>query len=254
MSFCIIRIEKFKKHNVSLRQISEQREKDYNSTDITPEMSCLNYDLHNSKKVNFHQIIRNRINQLNLKKKLRIDSVLMCQCLITSDYNFFITMSYDETKEFFKKAYKFVCDKYGIENIISAIVHYDQKTPHIHINFVPVTPDRRLCARDLFTRKTLTDLQTEFYEYIKLNGYNLQRGESRTEKRKHLSVEEYKLETKRKELKTLKNELEASMNNTTKLLDNIKVTPIDGGMVEINKDDYEFLLKVIEAIKTNENI
>src|ERR1035437_6181166 len=190
-------------------QIHDQREKEFSHTnpDIDFSKSDLNEDLYNSKNINYNQEIKNKIKDLNLTRAVRKDAIVMCQSLITSDKSFFDKLSSQEQKQFFKDSFEFVKETYGEKNIISANVHYDEKTPHMHINFVPITNDGRLCAKDLFKRVDLIKLHDNFSKHCKEHGYDLERGESKGNLKKHLSVEEYKLETKGKEIEKIKTEL-----------------------------------------------
>jgi len=185
-------------------QIHDQREKDISHTnkDIDFSKSHLNYSLHNEIDVNFIHEVNERIKGLNLKKAVRHDAIVMCQCLITSGHEFFNDMSYDEQKKFFEDSYKFVCDKYGKQNIISATVHLDERTPHLHVNFVPITSDGRLSAKDLFKKKDFSILHDEFYRHNQSKGYNLERGESKEYIQQHLTTEEFKIKKQKENLKT----------------------------------------------------
>ena len=61
-------------------------------------------------------------------------------------------------KRYFDECYKFICNykNLGERNIISAAVHLDETTPHMHLTFIPVihTKDEqgnevdKICARD----------------------------------------------------------------------------------------------------------
>ncbi|MBR3696796.1 MAG: plasmid recombination protein [Clostridia bacterium] len=64
----------------------------------------------------------------------------MCEMLFTSDKEFFENVGEQETKRYFEESYKFVCNykNLGEENIISAVVHLNEGTPHMHLFFVPV--------------------------------------------------------------------------------------------------------------------
>ena len=116
-------------------------------------------------------------------------------------------------KRYFEDAYKWVCNRYGIENIISATVHLDEATPHMHINLVPVA-NGKVCYADLFTEKPqksrgrngrqLTALHDDFYKHNQSNGYNLERGElqSVTGKKEHLSVLDFKRQEREKEVES----------------------------------------------------
>ena len=49
-----------------------------------------------------------------------------------------------EMPEYFGRALGFLKERVGEENIFSAVVHMDEKTPHLHLCFVPLTKDNRL--------------------------------------------------------------------------------------------------------------
>ena len=63
--------------------------------------------------------------------------------------------------------------------IISAVVHMDEKTPHMHLCFVPLTEDGRISAKDIMgNKKKLTWWQDEFWKHIVKKFPDLERGES----------------------------------------------------------------------------
>lgn len=215
MSYSICRIKKFKASGVTGIQIHDRREKKVSHTnkDINWEKSSENIDLLNQKE-KFRTVIKNRINELNLPRAVRSDATVMVQSLITSDSAFFEKMNRTEQLNFFKHSYDFIKNRYGEKNMISAIIHFDETTPHMHINFVPVTSDGRLSARDLFGPKDLVKLQDDYHKHCVEGGYKLERGKMNTKKR-GLSVQEFKLETKSKELQ----EKEIEINNKLKELE-----------------------------------
>ena len=155
----------------------------------------------------FRTVVSNRIAELNLPKALRKDATVMTQCLVTSDSVFFEKMSRAEQTEYFRKSLDFIEKRYGKENMVSATIHYDEKAPHMHVNFVPVTGDGRLSARDLFSPAKLRKLQDDYNRTCRENGYDLERGELHS-KKEHLSVDEYKVQTRYDELKGKQAELE----------------------------------------------
>ena len=112
-----------------------------------------------------------------------------------------------EQTDYFRKSLDFIEKRYGKENMVSATIHYDEKTPHMHVNFVPVTGDGRLSARDLFSPAKLRKLQDDYNRTCRENGYDLERGELHS-KKEHLSVDEFKVQTRYDELKGKQAELE----------------------------------------------
>lgn len=93
----------------------------------------------------------------------------MAQVLVTSDKSFFDGISQEKQKEFFKDSYNFLAERYGKENVISAVVHMDEKTPHMHFNFIPATEDGRLSAKEILTPKTLGKQHDDFYQQVGKN-------------------------------------------------------------------------------------
>lgn len=154
MSFSICRIAKIKSSGVTGIQLHDRREKGVSHTnqDIDWSKTHENIDLLQQQD-KFRTVVKNRIDELNLERSIRKDATVMTQCLITSDSAFFEKMNKDQQVEFFKKSYDFIKDRYGEENMVSATIHFDENTPHMHINFIPVTKDGRLSARDLFSPK-----------------------------------------------------------------------------------------------------
>ena len=199
MSYGIVRVEKFKTGGVKGIEIHDRRDKDHSHTnkEIDYERTKFNYPLHEIEGT-FRQNINKRIAQLNLKKAVRKDAVVMAQVLVTSDRAFFDKLTPEQTEEFFKQSYAFLADRYGRNNIISAIVHMDEKTPHMHFNFVPVTEDGRLSAKVVLNRTDLIRQHDDFYKQIGRN-WGLSRGEKDGYK-KHLSVIDYKIATAADEL------------------------------------------------------
>ena len=70
--------------------------------------------------------------------------------------------SYEQQSAFFEATKQFLDDRYGQENAVAAVVHYDETTPHLHYAFVPVVFDAKkerykVSAKEVLTRH---DLQT----------------------------------------------------------------------------------------------
>lgn len=113
----------------------------------------------------------------------------MASFVIGADGEFFQGLTQEQQRDFFKDCTKFFANRYGNENIISAVVHMDETTPHLHLNLVPIQ-NGKLCCKDLFNRIELTKLQTDFHESVGKR-LNLERGKEGSP-RKHLSTAEYK--------------------------------------------------------------
>lgn len=213
MSVGIVRVQKFTKGSVKGVEIHDRRLKEgisHTNPDIAWERSGENYDLCRAQNSNFLRATKERIEQLHLPRAVRKDAVVMAQVLVTSDREFFDTLTPGQTRKFFQDAYAFLADRYGKDNVVSAVVHMDERTPHMHFNFVPVTEDGKLSAKRVLTRTALIEQQTAFQKAVGVH-YGLQRGKTREERieqgleRKHMDTPEFKAYTT--QLVALKNEI-----------------------------------------------
>ena len=195
MSTLVLHMSKFKKDAIRGIQSHNRRERESHSNpDIDYSRSVGNYDLHESASDNYAQAIQNRIDDLLMVKAVRKDAVHMCGLIVSSDKSFFTRMGKEETRRFFAEAAAYLTDFVGKENVISAMVHMDEKTPHMHFLHVPVTQDGRLSANSIYSRASLKKLQTELPSYLQSRGFEIQRGVEQKPgpAKKHLDTREFK--------------------------------------------------------------
>ncbi len=198
-------MQKFGKGDIRGIQSHNQREKESRTNpDIDNEKSKGNYDLLHKRNINFHQVIKKRIDCLNLNKAIRKDAVVMCGFIVTSDSSFFEKLSPNQQKQFFQDSLDFFSQRYGKENIVNATVHVDEKTPHMHLGLVPITSDGRLSAKSLFGRKELHSIQTDFVKAVG-SQYGLERGKEGSEA-EHIITSRYKAQEASRETSRLAQE------------------------------------------------
>ena len=156
----------------------------------TKETYASNPDIDTSRsKQNFHLIAPQRKYRVEAEKQIaeaqcrvRSDSVRVVETLITASPDFFQGKQLPEIKAFFEDALAFIQAHQAKETIISAVVHMDEKTPHMHLSFIPLTADKRLSAKDIVgNKKKLTWWQDEFWKHMVKKYPNLERGESASE-------------------------------------------------------------------------
>ena len=195
MSLLVLHMDKFKKDAVRGIQSHNRRERESHSNpDIDYSRSVGNYDLCGNTSSKYAEAIQNRIDDLLMVKAVRKDAVHLCGLIVSSDTSFFTRIGKDETRRFFKEAAAYLTDFVGRENVISAMVHTDEKTPHMHFLHVPVTPDGRLSANSIYTRASLKKLQTDLPIYLQSRGFDIQRGveQKPSSAKKHLNTREFK--------------------------------------------------------------
>ena len=103
----------------------------------------------------------------------------MVEALGTASPEFFKGKKKGEIKAYFQEALDFIREHQDSKTIISAVVHMDEKTPHMHLSFVPLTADGRLSAKEIVgNKKKLTQWQDRFWEHMVKKYPDLERGES----------------------------------------------------------------------------
>ena len=183
-------MEKYHKQDVAPIEKENERDENYEAANpqIDSERTKNNYRFTPYFGKTYTEFISGRIKELGLSP--RKDAVVMNSFVLGSDKTFFDGLSRVEQYNFFSDCYKFFAERYGEENIIAAVVHNDESTPHMHLNLMPVTKDGRLCSKQLFDKPQLQQLQTDFYEAVGKR-WGLQRGKEGSQKN-HLSTAEFK--------------------------------------------------------------
>ena len=218
MSYAIIRNTKYKRENLKeIFRHNERRNRNYSNNNIDKEKSYLNYSI-KSPQYSYEKEFEQIRNQYNLKGQIKVVSNIACEYIITSDKEFFETIGEEETKRYFETAYKFVSEykDLGEQYILSAKVHMDEQSPHMHLIFLSVVHtkdkkgneiDKLACSEFWKAKDSYRQLQNAFYDYMVSNNFELERGLPKEETgREHIDLKEYKeLTNFEKTKETLKN-------------------------------------------------
>lgn len=245
MSYLVLHMDKFKKEAIRGIQSHNRRERESHSNpDIDYDRSAANYELHEVASSNYAEAIQNRIDELLLVKAVRKDAVRMCGLIVTSDKAFFDGLTPEETRRFFEESKAFLTEFVGAENVVSAMVHMDEKTPHMHFLHVPVTPDGRLNANKIYTRQSLRKLQSGLPAHLQSRGFVIERGVEQTpgSVKKHLDTREFKQQ--QEALEKLIQESEETSRNSRQL-----ISALEQRKEELRKSIEEYERQAEEAEK-----
>ncbi len=156
------------------------------------ERQHLNQEYINLSQRGIWEIATERIEQAGVTRKVKPDAVRAVEMILTASADFF---ERDESglaldirrSEWLKKNREFLQERYG-KNVVALTLHQDEKTPHLHAIIVPLTPDNRLSAKEVFTPRTLRALQTDYAKAMQ--GFGLERGIEGS-KAKHSDMKTY---------------------------------------------------------------
>ena len=176
--YAILRFAKYKGPEIGHIESHNER---------TKEKYASNPDVDTSRShLNFHLVTPQRKYRAEAEKQIaeagcrtRSDSVRVVEALVTASPEFFKGKKKGEIKAYFQEALDFIREHQDPKTIISAVVHMDEKTPHMHLCFVPLTADKRLSAKEIVgNKKKLTQWQDRFWEHMVKKYPDLERGES----------------------------------------------------------------------------
>lgn len=227
MSYAIIRNQNYKKDNLGyLYRHNERKNTNYSNKDINKENFNKNYSL-TVLNTTYWKKISDLISEYDLQGRIIKTTNVLCEFIITSNKEFFDEIGETETKRFFTTAYNFVANyqNLGKEFIVSAKIHNDETTPHMHIVFVPVIHkldkksgkqiNKIACSEYWKGKDSYRRLQDNYYTYMTKSGFKLERGNIIDNE--HIPIEKMKqitnYEMQNFEMKSLNLEKEIETND-----------------------------------------
>ena len=147
----IIRVASYTSGSINAIGREEYRARyNHKNTNIDIERSRLNVSIGN-KQATLYQAWKDRVDAMGLRFAGKKDQVAMEQMLVTASPDFFKNVGWDkeaargweqadiprEIKQYFNDSLRFMKDYLGKENIISATIHFDEETPHLHVDYIP---------------------------------------------------------------------------------------------------------------------
>ncbi len=177
--FAILRFAKYKGPEIGNIEAHNERTKEKYASNPDIDLSHSKDNFHIVQPTDRYRAMAEALIKQYGCPRVRSDSVRIVETLITASPEFFQGRKKSEIKDFFRHAAEFLKQELGEERILSAVVHMDEKTPHMHVSFTPITKDGRLSAKEILgNRKTLTAWQDRYWKHMVSKFPELERGES----------------------------------------------------------------------------
>ena len=203
MAYAIFRTEKYKT-NYAIGGLMRHhlRENPEEVDGLDPSRSHLNITIGAADRPALFKAIKERI--ATTTRKPRPDANRIVENVFTASPEFFLGMAYEDQKAYLLQCVEFAKELFGAENVIAAYLHFDEKTPHVHVVAVPIETSTRTTKTTTRQATTLNaghylggsekciNLQTQFAEFVQAKGYGLERGQPKAEtKRRHIPLREH---------------------------------------------------------------
>ena len=206
MSYTVLHLEKAKGNDSAM---SAHIERTIHPKNADASRSHLNKELiiYPESVKNRTSAIQYRLDNAHLKRKIGTNQVRAIRVLLSGTHEVMKTI--EENKQlnnWCNDNLNWIKETFGEENLVSAVLHMDEKTPHIHATIVPIVTgerrkandsqtykkknlnDNRLCADDIMARNKLKHYQNTYA--TAMAKYGLRRGIEGSEA-KHISTAEY---------------------------------------------------------------
>lgn len=240
MSYTVLHLEKAKGNDSAM---SAHIERTIHPKNADASRSHLNKELivYPESVKNRTSAIQYRLDNAHLKRKIGTNQVRAIRVLLSGTHEVMKTI--EENKQlnnWCNDNLNWIKETFGEENLVSAVLHMDEKTPHIHATIVPIVTgerrkandsqtykkknlnDNRLCADDIMARNKLKHYQNTYA--TAMAKYGLRRGIEGSEA-KHISTAEYyrNLHLQNQQLEQEKNNKQSELKSIEKNISSKKV-------------------------------
>ena len=227
-------------------RMSDHIERRVIASNVDPTRTHLNRELVQLPKgvTERDEAIAHRIKSAGIKRKITPDQVRAIRVMLSGTHEDMMKIQQDGIDEWCDDSMQWLHKTFGKENTVSAVLHMDETTPHIHATIVPIvmgerrkakqkkqtegkrtyrkkTDAARLCADDVLNRDRLVAYHDDYAKVMER--YGLQRGVRGSEAR-HTTTAQYYRDLKRQtgELETDVQQLQSEKKAAEKRLLQIK--------------------------------
>ncbi len=233
--------QKNKMTDIKGLELEQERKGKITNKEIDFSRTDLNYDLVKSD-INLYNRIKNRVEAVRSVSRVQKNSVVDYSNIITIPRDEANKWGIEESKRYFKEVYNYFCNEFGKENIVSAKVHLDETSPHMHLHFVPVSAEGKLQARKVMTPGRINKIHTEAPKYLREKGFEIIRGQGKTEK--SLEIKKYKEKKIQENINVLENKISSLIKIEKELNDLNEIEykkSFIGGKILIKENDFKEL-------------
>lgn len=250
--------QKNQMQDVKGKEMEQERKGEIKNLDIDLERTINNFDLVESEK-NLYQRVKGRVDELKAEgSRVQKNSVVMYSNILTVPVKQAEKWGEQKTEEYFKACYEFFCKEFGKENVVSAKIHKDESTPHMHLHFVPVNKENgKLQARVSMNKKKINYIHDNLPKFLQEKGFEVERASGKTKDKNVEDIHEFK------QIKNAINEKENELEKIEKEINDLRILKepkkeiekinglakesIFGDKISLPSSDYKKLKSIAES-------
>lgn len=231
--------QKNKMSDIKGKELEQERKGKISNEEINLYKTYKNYDLVKSN-LNLYQRIKQRVEDVRENSRIQKNSVVSYSNIITVNKETFKKWGEEKSKEYLEEVYNYFCNEFGKENVVSAKVHLDETTPHMHLHFVPISSEGKLQARKVMTPGRINKVHSEAVKWLQERNFDIIRGKGSTGRKNVKDIHKYKAKKLKEEIEALEKKKISLTSNIEKILkDNTFELPKEKQVL----DDISFKVK-----------
>ena len=231
--------QKNKMSDIKGKELEQERKGKISNEEINLDKTYKNYDLVKSN-LNLYQRIKQRVEDVRENSRIQKNSVVSYSNIITVNKETFKKWGEKKSKEYLEEVYNYFCNEFGKENVVSAKVHLDETTPHMHLHFVPISSEGKLQARKVMTPGRINKVHSEAVKWLQERDFDVTRGKGATGRKNIKDIHKYKSQKLKEDIENLEKKKTLLISNIEKILnENVFEVP----KVKELLDDISFKFK-----------
>ena len=178
-------------------------------------------------------------------RKIRADAVVMCGTILKPPAEMMMNLSREQQQKFLEDAVEDFSKIVREDNVKSVVLHFDERVPHAHVFWEPMTEDGRLCAKEMHNLKFFGRLNREMPEMLRKQGWSIDNCQAydkaeEDKKREEMGEEKYreyrkeKRKNRGKDSNTFKSEAEKNLQEINSQISQ-KTEELDGINAQIKE-------------------
>lgn len=209
--------QKNKMSDVKGKELEQERKGKISNEEINLDKTYKNYDLVKSN-LNLYQRIKQRVEDVRENSRIQKNSVVSYSNIITVNKETFKKWGEEKSKEYLEEVYNYFCNEFGKENVVSAKVHLDETTPHMHLHFVPISSEGKLQARKVMTPGRINKVHSEAVKWLQERNFDVVRGKGATGRKNIKDIHKYKSQKLKEDIEDLEEKKMVLLSYIEKIL------------------------------------
>lgn len=231
--------QKNKMSDIKGKELEQERKGKISNEEINLDKTYKNYDLVKSN-LNLYQRIKQRVEDVRENSRIQKNSVVSYSNVITVNKETFKKWGEEKSKKYLEEVYNYFCNEFGKENVVSAKVHLDETTPHMHLHFVPISSEGKLQARKVMTPGRINKVHSEAVKWLQERNFDITRGKGATGRKNIKDIHKYKSQKLKEDIEDLEKKKMVLLSYIEKIL---KENALKVPKEKVILDDISFKFK-----------